>query len=72
MSVYAPTLLEYGEKDPETTDAFYNELESVIKNLKCRDNLVRAGDFNAKTGTAALKSNIYKKADWNIQKSKNK
>ena len=60
MSVYAPTL-EYSEKDPDTTDAFYNELESVIKNLKSRDNLVRAGDFNAKTGTAALKSNIYKK-----------
>ena len=33
MSVYAPTL-ECREKNPDIFDAFYNELESVIKNVR--------------------------------------
>ena len=33
----------------------------MTKNVKSRDNHVMAGDFNAKIGTAALESNIYKK-----------
>ena len=60
MSVQTPTL-EYREKDPDTINAFYNEFESVIKSVKSRDNLVKAGDFNSETGTAALGSNIYRK-----------
>ena len=60
MSIYAPKL-ECSEKDSDTVDAFYNKLENLIKNDKSRDNLVTAGDFNAKTSTAALESNIYKK-----------
>ena len=60
MSVQTPTL-EYREKDPDTINAFYNEFESVIKSVKSRDNLVKAGDFNSETGTAALGSNIYSK-----------
>ena len=60
MSVYAATL-KFSEKDPDIADAFYNELESVIKNVKSRDNFVITGNFNAKTGTAALECNIYKK-----------
>ena len=60
MNVYAPTL-ECSEKDPDTVDAFYNKLKNVIKNVKSTDNLVTAGDFNAKAATAALESNIYKK-----------
>ena len=55
MSIYAPKL-ECSEKDSDTVDAFYNKLENVIKNDKSRDNLVTAGDFNAKTATAALES----------------
>lgn len=34
--------------EPNTADAFYNELESVIKNAEPRDNLVIAGVFDAK------------------------
>lgn len=60
MSVWTPTL-EYSEKDPDTTDAFYDEFESLIKSVKSRDNVVKAGDFNSETGTAALGSNIYRK-----------
>ena len=60
MSIYVPTL-ECSEKDPDTADAFYNELESVIKNVKSRDNHVIAGDFDKETRTAALERNIYKK-----------
>ena len=60
MSIYASTL-ECSKKDPDTVDAFYNELESVMKNVKSRDNLAIASDFNAKRGTAALETNIYRK-----------
>ena len=60
MSIYASTL-ECSEKDPDTVDAFYNELESVMKNVKSRDNLAIASDFSPKTGTSALESNIYRK-----------
>ena len=40
---------------------FYNELESAIKNVKSRGNLVITGNFNAKIGNAGLESNIYRK-----------
>ena len=60
MSVYAATL-KCCEKDLDAADAFYNQLERVIKNVKSRDNFVITGNFNAKTGTAALECNIYKK-----------
>ena len=36
MSIYAPTL-KCREKDSDTFDVLYNELESVIKNVKSRD-----------------------------------
>ena len=36
-------------------------MESIIKKVKSRDDLIIAGDFNAKTGTAALETNLYKK-----------
>ena len=69
MSIYAPTL-EYREKDSDTFDILYNELESVIKNVKSRDSLVIAGDFNTKIGTNTLESK--QKTDWNIRKRKGK
>ena len=47
MSIYAPKL-ECRDKHADTFDAFYNKLGSVIKNVKSRDNLVIAGDFNPK------------------------
>ena len=40
---------------------FYNELESAIKNVKSRDNLVIICNFNTKIGNAGLESNIYRK-----------
>ena len=69
MSIYAPTL-ECREEDPNTSDVLYNELESVIKNVKSRDSLVIAGDFNAEIGTNTLESK--QKTDWNIRKRKGK
>ena len=69
MSVYAPTL-ECREEDQDTFDAFYNELESVIENVKSRDSFFITGDFNAKIGTPALESNIFQKTGWNIRKRK--
>ena len=36
MRFYAATL-EYSEKDPDTGNAFYSELESVIKKVKSGD-----------------------------------
>ena len=46
-SVY-PRILERSMTEPITADAFYNELESVIKNAESRGNLVIAGVFDAK------------------------
>ena len=69
MSIYAPAL-ECREDDPDTFDVSYNKLESVIKNVKSRDSLVIAGDFNAKIGTNGLESK--QKTDWNIWKRKGK
>ena len=51
MSIYVPTL-ECRDKDGDTFDGFYNKLESVINNIKSRDNLVIACDFNPELGTA--------------------
>ena len=65
MSIYSPTL-KCREKDSDTFDVLYNELESVIK----MSNLDIAGDFNAKIGTNALESK--KNTDWNIRKRKGK
>ena len=69
MSIYAPAL-ECREEDPDTFDVSYNKLESVIKNVKSRDSLVIAGDFNAKIGANGLESK--QKTDWNIRKRKGK
>ena len=69
MSVYAPTL-ECSEKNPDTTDIFCNELERVTKKVKSRDNLLKAGNFNLKTGTTALESSIYKKQTGKYGKGK--
>ena len=49
------------KKDSEQAKQFYNELESVIKKVKYRDNLVTTGDLNAKTESAALESNFHLK-----------
>ena len=51
MSIYVPTL-ECRDKDGDTFDGFYNKLESVINNIKSRDNLVIACDLNPELGTA--------------------
>ena len=69
MSIYAPTL-EYREKDSDTFDVFYNDLESVIKNVKSRDSFVITGNFNAKIATNMLESK--QKTDRNIRKRKGK
>ena len=42
----------------------------MIRNVKSRNNIDIASDFNAKTGTATLVSNIYTKIDQNIRKGK--
>ena len=69
MSIYAPTL-ECRETDQDTFDVLFNKLESLIKNVKSRDSLVIARDFNAKIGTNTLESK--QKTDWNIRKRKGK
>ena len=49
INAYAPTL-PVSENDPALREAFYEELESVVRAVKIREYLVVAGDFNAKTG----------------------
>lgn len=71
MRFYAAAL-ECIEKDPDTGNAFYSELKSVIKKVKSGYNIVIADDFIVKTRTAVLESNFYKKVDCKIQKKKRK
>ena len=71
MRIYAAAL-EGSEKDPDTGNAFYSELKSVIKKVKSGYNIVIADDFIVKTRTAVLESNFYKKVDCKIQKKKRK
>ena len=60
MRFYAATL-EYSEKDPDTGNAFYSKLKSVIKKVKSGNNIVIADDFIAKTGTAVLEVTFTKR-----------
>ena len=55
MSVYVINL-NCREKDPDTANVFYSELEN--KKIKFRDDIVMAS--NEEVGTATLESNIYK------------
>ena len=52
ISAYAPTLTN-SEKNPETREKFYETLDKAIRSTSSRDLLIIAGDFNAKTGSAA-------------------
>ena len=50
ISVYAHTS-EKAEKYPELRDEFYELLEGTIDKISKRDEIILAGDFNAKTGS---------------------
>lgn len=50
ICAYAPTLPN-SEKNPETREEFYNDLESLIKMVRRKDILLVASDFNAQTGS---------------------
>lgn len=50
ICAYAPTLSN-SEKNPQTRQEFYDQLESAITEISNRDILIVAGDFNAKTGS---------------------
>ena len=58
ISAYAPTL-EVSTTIPEVRDAFYAELDSVIRQSKSRHALIVTGDMNAKTGSA-FKDSAYR------------
>ena len=47
ISAYGPTL-DNTIKQPDETESFYNDLDSVIKLTNSRDTLIIGGDFNAK------------------------
>ena len=49
ISAYAPTL-SVSEKNPETREEFYQQLEGTVNSIACRNTVVVLGDFNAKTG----------------------
>lgn len=50
FSVYAPTL-EQSEKQTDLRENFYDSLQDRLREIKNRDLVVIAGDFNAKTGS---------------------
>lgn len=49
ISAYAPTE-ETSKVNPKERDEFYEELEQLIENVKKRDFVIIAGDFNARVG----------------------
>ena len=49
INAYAPTL-PVSENKPEVRESFYDDLEDVVRSTSNRDQLIVAGDFNAKTG----------------------
>ena len=51
INAYAPTQ-PVSKKHPEMREEFYNNLEATIRKVSNRDELIIAGDFNAKTGSA--------------------
>ena len=40
-------ILDKSEKDPDQANQFYNKLESVIKKVRSKDNLIIAGDLRS-------------------------
>ena len=48
ISAYAPTLTS----SDEAKDAFYEELNALLKAVRPSDKLIQLGDFNARVGTA--------------------
>ena len=57
LNEYAPTL-NRSEKNHEIRENFYTELDSILRKISNRHIVLIAGDFNAKTGSAA-KNKIY-------------
>ena len=49
ISAYAPTLTS----SDEAKDAFYEELNDLVKDVPPSDELILLGDFNARVGTTA-------------------
>ena len=49
ISAYAPTL-DKSEKQPETREKFYSDIDSIIRKHKSRHITIIAGNFNAKIG----------------------
>ena len=52
LSVYAPTV-NRSEKNHESRENFYTKLYSILRNISNRHLVIRTGDFNVKTGSAA-------------------
>ena len=52
LSVYISTL-NRSEKNHEIRENFYIKLDSILRNISNRHIVIIAGDFNAKTGSAA-------------------
>ena len=44
--------LEIAEQNPELREEFYNTLEGFVSDIPSRHEVILAGDFNAKTGSA--------------------
>ena len=52
LSVYVPTL-NRNEKNHEIRENFYTKLDNILRNMSNRHIVIKTGDFNVKTGSAA-------------------
>ena len=53
LSVYAPPLNRSEKKKHEIKEKFYTILDSILRNISNGQIVIIAGDFNAKTDSAA-------------------
>ena len=65
LTVYAPTL-KRSEKNLKIREKFYTKLDSILRNISNRYIVIIAGDFNAKTGSAAKKQNL-PSSNWKVR-----
>ena len=52
LNVYVPTL-NGNEKSHEIRENFYTKLDNILRNMSSRHIVIKTGDFNVKTGSAA-------------------
>ena len=65
LSVYTPTL-NRSERNYEIRENFYTKLGSFLRNISYIHTVIIAGDFNAKTSSAASQKQNLPSSNWKV------